>query len=1818
MIRRKISTPTPDSSEDFHLLEGLDNAVESLLSIGKTKKASDCMNQALKIRINLYGDNSKEVLSYLSFILKKTCASCSSLIEKDKLQSTIELLRNLLVLSSNYPLAQIAPETCEVYNTLACALRKNSKPKIAKKYAMKSLALANSFKASEKLLSSIYLNLCAIYSTLSQHKEAAMYCSQAIQLAQEDLLNLKLSKPSEDYHQEVAVLAVAYHNLGVEEEYLKNYEIALSWYRKAIKFLDKHASSSHFSMLEEFKKSYEDAQRSCKLKYHHVHLNRTMKDDYFFDESSLSEIEAKSMSVKSKTHAQGFRVSGFTKIPNLPIGRVKGRSESGSSLASLSKRQKKLMEMDSDIRELNDLGLLEHEKVSSRRSSSTVRSGDLSPIKGRNLKNEKNAAQVFDYSENVFKIRRSEESARHRKVIKKDPGNQQFIVLRAVIKLQNFFRVRRLRRWYKEIQTGKLFGVMLKCERIVNNQKYLVSFCIEKKENSLGVVIKALPLISVNSPEPGRYSLFEVCSLLGAWDTKKFEIKKSELLIYIYIEDNKVILRKTSEIYLQNTYQGAKRLNNMFSYQVTIYTIMNPNAEPSLLIDGRPLKKSPPIVRVLIISVKELSSILSVKTQDLQRNLDKVLNLVIIEGDGELTLSKRSISADIPMINILTTNTDDFTDQYKQYENSAKRVNKEETKGVVFCVGNSDEGKAALIIQKNLRAREERRRFLNIKDAWALYGYKCGLGEFYKAVLGIQRCVKRWKVRKSERKAAVKIQAGFRGWKVRKDIKSLREAAVTIQTVFRGWKARKIKNNGEDKVKFEEKKGKSMKETKKYEENKVKIEEDKGKNKSKIAKNKSKIGENKEKVEENKGKNDQSKGKNDQNKGENDQNKGKNDQNKGKNQKITEKELNDAATLIQSKFKSHKAQKDYKELKSKHIKACTKIQRMFRKSRIQKQKPLKPPTPSQVTPKPARIKESPKQSPKSRNIRFHAIIIIQKFIKGRKIRKYYLNLKKSAITIQKNFRAFSCRKEFKRKILELRALKLIQKSVKKWLNSVRGQKKSNEKNEEASVVIQKHVKGSKARKEHLEIKKNRSGNIESLNLLKSAVMIQRIFRGFKARKQVKEVLNLQEIRQKAAVILQKRFKGFVQRKKFVDLVKYLHYAQKGVSFVRFLKALLTIQKFLRGWKVRKSYKRKVKIQINSHLNSALIIQKYIKGWKARKIVEDLKDGNLAITRFGALLENSPYLVIVSKTEAEFILKLIHVVNLKTLYRRFPVSSTEINSITENLSMKNQSIFLSPEKSPEFQVKLIEKTKRFYSEDYKITIFLEPTCYFIAFSANEKNFTLKLNFSKLYEKYSDKIPLNELIEDLNLVNNKIVLEPNVILVKKSKYAQGRLNTITMYEKKGNLMFEIMFGSSSKKKIVINISEAVENTGISSGVIALGWYLIEHCFVYRGKKIIILYKKKNTDNLPAIIKVQANIRGFITRRRLKKRYIILVTEKNIRGSLYKLYCYYSFGKFTITAQLSSSSYTLLIEKTLNPSDVLEHLRKSILPTLTLTDTQPIKLIQFTPILHTEKIPIKTPNSFKSSKLSQKSPMGFISLTPNLNIASKKIMNEKIPEKSTVYKKRPKNSSRFDETSNSVKSEQLSPQMTPTIHLKKPDFEFNSTLKSITAEKIILKTGFCISGIYLIITMKLQEEGVYVKAVNETGLIDLDLVIKTKRVARATEKEIEELCSELLMQLKIVSDIDGRMRLALIDSSDEDRDDVMYRRSHYISNRYFTITIFENFRGVFLVASENERNVFHMKLGRRRVGNSQKTQEELNELVKKLKVQVVLGQEMLVLSS
>ena len=49
-----------------------------------------------------------------------------------------------------------------------------------------------------------------------------------------------LGTPSDNSKDRTAVLAIAYHNMGVEQEFLRSYPAAILSYKKAVNFAEKH------------------------------------------------------------------------------------------------------------------------------------------------------------------------------------------------------------------------------------------------------------------------------------------------------------------------------------------------------------------------------------------------------------------------------------------------------------------------------------------------------------------------------------------------------------------------------------------------------------------------------------------------------------------------------------------------------------------------------------------------------------------------------------------------------------------------------------------------------------------------------------------------------------------------------------------------------------------------------------------------------------------------------------------------------------------------------------------------------------------------------------------------------------------------------------------------------------------------------------------------------------------------------------------------------------------------------------------------------------------------------------------------------------------------------------------------------------------------------------------------------------------------------------------------------------------------------------------------------------------------------------------
>lgn len=131
-------------------------------------------------------------------------------------------------------------------NNLGCFYKRTGKLKVALQYLHKALDLDVSSPADRTNLAGTHLNVCAIHSTLGSHDVAIRHAYEA----------LELLKEAELTPNNAATVAIAYHNAGVEEEHLKNYERAADLYVTGWKSAAGRLGQSH-GLTVSLKESYQ-------------------------------------------------------------------------------------------------------------------------------------------------------------------------------------------------------------------------------------------------------------------------------------------------------------------------------------------------------------------------------------------------------------------------------------------------------------------------------------------------------------------------------------------------------------------------------------------------------------------------------------------------------------------------------------------------------------------------------------------------------------------------------------------------------------------------------------------------------------------------------------------------------------------------------------------------------------------------------------------------------------------------------------------------------------------------------------------------------------------------------------------------------------------------------------------------------------------------------------------------------------------------------------------------------------------------------------------------------------------------------------------------------------------------------------------------------------------------------------------------------------------------------------------------------------------------------------------------------------------------
>ena len=84
-------------------------------------------------------------------------------------------------------------------------------------------------------------------SQLGRHQSALEHAQNALILLQEELLTPPGSSGSAAPPQadRIAVLAIAYHNIGVEQEFLKRYDQSIISYRKGVEVAERYLGAKH-------------------------------------------------------------------------------------------------------------------------------------------------------------------------------------------------------------------------------------------------------------------------------------------------------------------------------------------------------------------------------------------------------------------------------------------------------------------------------------------------------------------------------------------------------------------------------------------------------------------------------------------------------------------------------------------------------------------------------------------------------------------------------------------------------------------------------------------------------------------------------------------------------------------------------------------------------------------------------------------------------------------------------------------------------------------------------------------------------------------------------------------------------------------------------------------------------------------------------------------------------------------------------------------------------------------------------------------------------------------------------------------------------------------------------------------------------------------------------------------------------------------------------------------------------------------------------------------------------------------------------------
>lgn len=251
-------------------LQRIDETCKQLQQQGNYLEALECMERGLVLRQHFFGADSDEVWRACKTVGEMCNLLAMTYLQQEDFAMVLELLKKAEILTERDNAGRAV-----TFNNLACYYRRQGKLHAALQFLQKALKIEARLERVENPADT-FLNTCAVLSQLGRHQSALEHAQQALILLQEELSKVIGPVATGDNAPKadrIAVLAIAYHNVGVEYEFLKKFDQSLQSYRKGVEVAERFLGPEH-PITGTLRNSCVAARRAVMARDPHVRLQK--------------------------------------------------------------------------------------------------------------------------------------------------------------------------------------------------------------------------------------------------------------------------------------------------------------------------------------------------------------------------------------------------------------------------------------------------------------------------------------------------------------------------------------------------------------------------------------------------------------------------------------------------------------------------------------------------------------------------------------------------------------------------------------------------------------------------------------------------------------------------------------------------------------------------------------------------------------------------------------------------------------------------------------------------------------------------------------------------------------------------------------------------------------------------------------------------------------------------------------------------------------------------------------------------------------------------------------------------------------------------------------------------------------------------------------------------------------------------------------------------------------------------------------------------------------------------------------------------------